>query len=123
MELTGKCKETFQKWLFDSFTLSDEIQLDSDSFKPYNIRTFLELPFSYQVGVYLDFFDSKNIFISIESVFDRMLGYNRGFQVQIYQDAKNPITLFNEYQDAFNTRNEAQIAAIEKANELYNNQP
>ena len=82
---------------------------------------FQKLPNSMKFGVFVDFFDSVEIYISIESVFDRMLGYNRGFQVQIYQDGKQPITIFKD-NDAFYIRSEARTAAIEKACQIRNEQ-
>ena len=69
---------------------------------------------SEQYGVYVDFFDSVGIFISIEMHFvgdpryDSDAGYR--FEVCIDEDSYS----------ALKTRPEARSAAITKANELYN---
>ena len=58
MKLTDKCKKDFEKWLLNEWMFKDE--------RRYNPDIFNQLPFSMQYGVYVDFFDSVGMFISIE---------------------------------------------------------
>lgn len=111
MNLTDKCKEDFENWLYGKKveTLRNK---DSISKKVYTTTHFKNLPFSMQYAVYLDFFDSVGIIISIE----HWENYNNSesfgyFKVQINQQD------VSDYND---TRLEARMKAIEKANEIYN---
>ena len=109
MELTGKCKVDFEKWL-----VCGEGWVN---FKKYynacagNNDPFLwviENPLSMQYGVYVDFFDSVEVFININT-------YDYGgryFQYSV--DDLMPDTVFYK-------RSEAITQSIQKANELYNN--
>lgn len=101
MILTGKAKE--------EFLISNEI----DEF------IFCIQDKSHQYSDIIEWFDSVGIYITIEGVFDRMLGYNRGFEAHIYQDGKQSVSLFNN-DDVFESRQEATKQAIIKANEIYN---
>lgn len=69
----------------------------------------------------IEWFDSVGIYISTPSFNDTGLGYQRGFECEIY-DEKNNITydIYND-NDVFETRQEATEKAIEKAIEIYNN--
>jgi len=101
MELTGKCKEDFEKWLLYSGVYGEyEYHLDEDL-----VSHFENLKTSMKYGVYVDFFDSVDIKISMNQ-------YNKDFWVDIQK------TFFES--DILLTRAEARIVAIEKANEIYN---
>ena len=100
MKLTGKCKEDFEKWrLLNHKYTESEVSGAAATIWEY-------LDESMQYGVYVDFFDSVGIMISIltnvdeNELFFRIDGYHMG---------------------RFDTRQEARTAAIEKANEIYNN--
>ena len=96
MNLTGKCKEEFEKW-----RKKQNYNVDA----PY----FYELKYSMQYGVLVDFFDSVGLFIQIETrIFDKE------HLCCIYSE-----TVYNRV-GCFKTRTEARTAAIEKANELRN---
>ena len=101
MILTGKCREDFLNYC-----------KQSESF----MMTYADI---YINALFIDWLDSVGIYISIESVFDNMLGYHRGFQVQIYQDGKQPISIDKD-NDVFESRQQATEEAIKQANEIYN---
>ena len=100
MELTGKCREEFEKWYLQWV---------------FNEKTFLSLRFnseqilqncnslhpSEKYGVYVDFFDSVGINSSSFSHYE-------------FYKCNLDNTLFH-------TRSEARLLAIEKANKIYNN--
>lgn len=103
MTLTGKCKEDFYYW-FDAFNLNHlDLTIPSD-FETY--------PDVMKFGVYADFFDSVGILIS---TFGLVLSKTYVYDISIDVDMEH-------YQDGFASRPEARLKAIEKANEIYNNQ-
>ena len=106
MELTGKCKEDFEEW-YDKQHL--ELPLKN---VPYETIGFESICESMQYGVYVDFFDSVNIDISV-----KLSGYFK-FDYSI-KDKESHSLLFTEY-DWSNSRLEARTKAINKANEIYN---
>jgi len=91
MKLTGKCKEAF----FNQ-TLYTEITFDLIG----------EL---FQNALIIDFFDSVGIYISIN--YDCI---SEGFELKIYSNNYKVCSGIHE-------RTEASNAAIEKANEIFNN--
>ena len=107
MKLTDKSLKDFNQWL-----LNNELtQIKNDGF---NYRTnlgepnnFNQLPFYMRVGVYQAFFDSVDIKISIN-------GYNNSY----WYDLGN----LDIESGALETRAESWEKAIEKANEINNNQ-
>jgi hypothetical protein len=100
MKLTGKCKEDFEKWLYKN------LYKDSN----YTFEYILELFYSYtpsmQYGVYVDFFNSEEIYMSIVNDFEFIEVIVDRIIIDI------PSQLYAE----------ARTAAIEKANEIYNKQ-
>ncbi len=94
MKLTGKCKEEFEKWYLKNYPSHDFGNISS-------------YPPSMQYGVLVDYFDSVWIDIYIQS-------YNKQ---KIWR-----AVVGHEYTKGKNTRQEARIKAIEKANEIRNNQ-
>lgn len=103
MELTGKCKEEFEKWLLYCGVYGEyEYHLDEDL-----LSHFKNLKTSMQYGVYVDFFDSVGIYIE-----DKIDSCAKDFRYLATVNFKT--------KDAYNTRPEARIVAIEKANEIYN---
>lgn len=94
--LTGKCREDFEKWLDKQKDTSNELYVLSQLF---NI-----IPISAQFGVYVDFFESKEIY------------------VETYYAAKETYEIIineNGY-SLCKTRQEAIKQAILKANSIYN---
>ena len=99
MELTGKCKKEFEKWILNDDDDSEEYRFGQ------NLSTnFEKLPSSFKHGVLVDYFDSVGIDIEIYTTI-------HGFDFMIKTN------IFGGY---FETRAEARTAAIEKADELRN---
>ena len=94
MILTGKCKEDFDKWF--------ELEYSHCAIYDYWINE--DLGISIQYGVFVDFFDSVDIY------------------VETYYAAKNTYeVIVNEIgYELCDTRQEAREQAILKANEIYN---
>lgn len=107
MKLTGKCKEDFDKWL-NLPALTGDVH----HFKVIiGVNKFKDLTDSMKYGVYVDFFDLKGIYISTGGL---VLSKTYISELSIKENIEFSF-------DGFKTRQEARIAAIEKANELYNN--
>jgi hypothetical protein len=106
IKLNGKCKEDFEEWLEHPTeelegrcSWIDTLGTQSTMVNIWCVEYFNQLPFSMQYGVYIDFFDSVG--------FIRTLIQSEEF-LQIVEYGK--------------TRAEARQKAIEKANEIYNEQ-
>lgn len=104
MELTVKCKEDFKKWMRPDI-------YSEHRYSELITNTFDNLPQSMKYGVYVDFFESVGIYISIDPLYD-MQGTNRLCIYSLLLD-------YNYYVQCRN-RQESRIKAIEKANEIYN---
>ena len=117
MELTGKCKEEFEKWFTNSDNHkgfdAEQIALD----RKYRLKVFYQLYPSMQYGVYVDFFDSVGIFIEITPYFDSVTEVMLWF---FTLENKKCIHLNSHLENKAKTRSEARLLAIEKANELHN---
>ena len=107
--LSDKVREEFQKWLLNDYRIANDKKCG------YIICTsFIDnLVPSMQYGVLVDYFDSVGIDINVHR-HDRFR-----FDYDI-KDSGNGWLLFNEY-DIKGTRDEARKAAIQKADELRNN--
>lgn len=103
MILTEQCKEDFEDWIRPQ---SDKEERGK-SYHSYNPYFFYKLPFSMQYGVLVDFFTSEEIYITIINEID-FIGI--GITPNDYTDYRSK------------TLNEARTKAIEKANEIYNNE-
>ena len=103
MELTGKCREDFKKW----YTITYFKNLTPLSIQEHCtiLECFDDCFESMQYGVYVDFFDSVGIRISMNQ-------FNDEYWFDI-----DPQGIDSE---CLKTRPEARMAAIEKANEIYN---
>ena len=99
MELTGKCKEEFEKWY-------NEVQ-------KYNIGWFYRLQSEYQYGVLVDYFDSVGYLISIYKDYG-------GFHWCIGNMDEHSGSEEEGWGYYSEDRLEAITAAIEKAKELRN---
>ena len=108
MELTGKCKEDFEKWYNESFGEygSDDGKMPSLNGIPYECTGFNNYSKSMQYGVFVDFFDTHIIRIG-----DYCIIQNEA----IYYESN-----VNGYLGGWKTRHEARTEAIKKANEIYN---
>jgi len=109
-ELTGKCKEDFEKYISNLSVAPYVVMLD-------------QIPETYLNALITDFFDSKSIYIDIEVMTDDSSGYIRGFESQIVfiwkgDLMRNNSDLFKD--DVYETRLEANQKAILKADQVYN---
>lgn len=100
MKLKGKAKKDFEKWYNKHYKYC----MLSYWGESLNYHFFSNLPLSMQYGVLVDFFYSVGIEIQI--------GKQHSCRCWLYN-----VGLGNEESD---TRNEARKAAVEKANELFN---
>lgn len=106
MELTGKCKEDFEKWYYSLYSFEYISDFDGEINLGLN---FEQLPLSMQCGVYVDWFDSCKIYID-----DSFDGLNNEFYSCTVHE--NKVSVLNKTK----TRQEARTKALEKANEIYN---
>lgn len=98
MKLTGKCLSDFG----DQCTLQ--------------YKNFIKLPETCQNALIIEFFDSVGIFIyTIPSLRTKNKWTYRVFK-SLFQDFTNQVSYI------YKSRTEATNKAIEKANEIYNNQ-
>ena len=97
MKITDKTLEAFREWLPKYV-----FQSAKDLMGMFDLDDFNEFIPSLKYGVYVDFFDSVEI--DIDDIFKGEL-----------------FELYTINQDDRNYRREAQIAAIEKADSLFNN--
>jgi len=116
MELTGKCKEAFEEWLYES-----EIDLGT-----LNHATLLghvgslnwsDLPESMQIGVYEDFFES----VGKKVIVDYDVNKKQWFVWSISEKDSVRVLREDERATHFNSRQEARVAGIRSENELFNN--
>ena len=110
MELTGKCRKEFEGYLNKLRKHETERKFaDIDMIIESQGYDFDDLPDSMKYGVLVDYFDSVKIFIQIETrIFDK--------EHPCYIYSK---TVYNRV-GCFNTRLEARIESIKKADELRN---
>tara|TARA_R110000782_G_scaffold44876_1_gene100086 strand:+ start:459 stop:788 length:330 start_codon:yes stop_codon:yes gene_type:complete len=104
MELTGKCKEEFEKWYFKDFEYYPEEITDFD--RKITLSIFYTEKDSMKYGVLVDYFDSVGVDIEI----------CKYYVSQEYYYMIND----GDEENRFKTRPEARTASIEKANELRN---
>lgn len=113
MKLTGKCREDFEKWYVKqglNFNVVTDVEGNKDTYY-IPVSYFNDYPQSMQYGVYVDFFDSVGIRISIRNIGDSY------WYVINYPNKKG---LQDRYEGKFMSRPKARTAAIEKANEIHN---
>jgi hypothetical protein len=121
--LTDKTKEHFEKWYLGKYKYEFSLKYmevcngGKYIFDPRIMLLVFECsPFSMQIGVYEDFFDSVGMKTSIE--FD---GYSYYFDIFLNINETWHTSLgVHGMKENYTTRTEARIAAIEKANSIYN---
>lgn len=101
--MKGKCKELFEKWYYKKMIYS----------KWWNEDVFYKLPESMQWGVIQDFADSLGYEVSTFLALSDLSKY--GWDITIHE--KDMVAFRATY---FKTRQEARNAAIEKLNEIIN---
>tara|TARA_R110000822_G_scaffold127454_1_gene262956 strand:- start:13498 stop:13899 length:402 start_codon:yes stop_codon:yes gene_type:complete len=112
MELTGKCKEEFEKWI--NFYGKHHVE---DRFN--KLLDWGTLTDSMQYGVYVDYFDSVGIYIQLTPYFDSVKEVVLWF---FTLENKRCVHLNSHLENKANTRPEVRTKAIEKANEIRNKQ-
>lgn len=105
MELTGKCKEDFEKWYNSNVSSKSKFP---------KLWEFNYSIFPMQYGVYVDFFESKGIYILINT-----LTKHDWIGVILEEDIMSPYFESCEPFE-FSSRKEVEQHAIVKANEIYN---
>ena len=60
MELTGKCKEDFEKWWVNDW------EIHNKSVGELTLTAWYKLPDSMKYGVFIDYFDSVGLSITID---------------------------------------------------------
>ncbi len=115
MELTGKAKEDFNKWYLKHIKSYNDKLISNTDENYFNLLTN-----SMKYGVYVDWFDSVGFEIFIKSV--GVVEYERD-SVKYYFVITDSLRkrLSNYLAFRSDTRQEARLKAIEKANEIYNN--
>lgn len=118
MKLSGKAKEDFGNYLRK---LSIEHDSDFDLYpKNMLVENFSRHPFSMQWGVYVDFFNSRDIKISMQWIEDEycyeVAVPSKNIDEEIYIISDWWIKA-EEYNKDLST---CRKAAIEKANQIYN---
>jgi hypothetical protein len=110
MELTGKCKEEFEKWVkTKNYSICHDVCERQMNIVPLG-DMIEQLAESMQYGVYVDFFDSVGSYISVSGL---VLSKTYICDISVISNVEH-------YYDGFSTRPEARTKAIEKANEIYN---
>ena len=115
MELTGKCKEEFEKWLilqdwYDDYYIENK-EIITSFCDSHVLISFERLPYSMKYGVFIDYFNSVNykVYVAYNEVAHK---WNWHIDFKPLRDDCNG---YPEFEIA-----EARIEAIKKANELRN---
>lgn len=101
MKLTGKCEQEFEKWFKEEYSGSGIVLYNHDL-----DQNFYHFFGSMQYGVYVDFFESVAIYITLKLTME-------GFEITL--NCRNQRVIVWE-----DVRPEARTAAIEKADEIFN---
>ena len=115
MELTGKCKEDFEKW-YEPPLPADANGWDKALYGD-KVAEIYRLPKSMRYGVYVDFFDSVGIYIDLEIHAEPTMSglIFKSIRPNILSNGR-----FYTVGASFRERPIARTEAIKKANELYN---
>ena len=121
MELTGKCKEEFEKWLLSNDINQEVLEIDNmtyyGSYDVYDL--FYLLPDLMKYGVLVDYFDSVGLPITI-GVYTIRINEAKDWCFQIVGNKHSNQNKLISFERFYNTRPKARTAAIEKADELRN---
>jgi hypothetical protein len=113
MELTGIAKEDFKNWFLKQYELKESepkvFELDEATKDALMEHFYYGISEAMQWGEFVDFFDSKGFYITIQKADLPAKDY---FYWMIND---------MEYYNSFDKRPEARVAAIEEANNIYNN--
>ncbi len=124
MELTGKARIEFEKWYGEKHKKTFSVNYLKMIIKFFrydypHLQAFNCSPPEMKYGVYVDFFDSVGINIDTCPDWDiRKVGESTGrlsFESYVFGNPNEPAEMIIS-----GTRPEARIAAITKANEIFN---
>lgn len=118
MKLTGKAKEDFEKWYEQQRCYGGDTGRCSSIF-PIGIGTFKQQHNSMQYGVYVDWFDSVGLNISLSADISYYENNINKYKMHGYHACIENENLCIDM-DNIKTRQEARAKAILKANEIYN---
>lgn len=120
MKLTGKCKEEFEKWF--NTDLPNEKGLTDDQIievRIGKIELFNRLTFPMQIGVLQLYFDSVGIIMEIQVHTEPTM---QGAKFKKFRPEILVNGTFNNVGASFGIRERAWKQAVEKANEIRNEQ-
>lgn len=115
MELTGRCKKEFEKWLdVENMPNKDTIigNKGESCYHVYSVYIIYTLPNPMKYSVMVDFFDTVGIYIS-----DWREYHSGCYWYDLYEDTDG---CKYEASDVFETKSQARHYCIKKANEIYN---
>ena len=98
MELTGKCKEAFEKWYNVNLERMNYLDLYTDTFDE---RGFYKMPESMRWGVYVDFLNTKKyngkpLFDYVFSIFFKLKIESQNHNDLVRQSISKSNELFND---------------------------
>lgn len=108
MKPTNKCKEAFEDWLRRTQDWETYLECWDD---------FCSYPESMQFGVYVDFFHSVGMHVFISPYFEPIM---EGCRIKNYRPEVFCKRRIYNCGSSFRNLQQARAAAIEKANQLYN---
>jgi len=120
MQLTGQCKDSFEKWFVE-----DHLKLEASKDHYYFITEdhFNSKHPSEKYGVYVDFFDSVDMHISMgnwrphnDTCINHWFNISDPREGSLLTDNEAMDLIYAKYL----SRPEARTEAIKKANEIYN---
>jgi len=119
MELTGKCKEEFIEWYDESIEADTDMCMECGGHISTN--GFENIPDSMRYGVLVDYFDSVEICFGV-AIYTIRINETKDWCYQIM--GSKHTTQNNEiaFERFLKTRPKARTKAIEKANEIRNEQ-
>lgn len=112
IQLNGKCKEKFLEWYWNEWF--DDKERNYYEEKEIAVKALYTTDTVFLNALIIEFFDYKNIFIEVSGIF------YQGFEPEFNYNIQEKGTLNGINGEVFNSRQEATIQAIKKANEIYN---
>ena len=119
LELTGKCKESFEKWYTKDISDDFIVQVSRGELSKENTLTpFYSLTGSMKYGVCVDYFDSVGLELVVHKFKNKYVASVFVEQEPLRSQLDDEEIKCNK--KGYNSRPEARTKAIEKANEIFN---
>lgn len=112
MKITGRTKEDFRVWYNIRYKLTG-LTIVSGTELQKALLQFNKLPLEFRYGVFVDFFDSVNIYIRAD---------NNGVTGWFYSVINGDNVLGHSSSNNLKDRPDARLKAIQAANEMYTKQ-